>query len=81
MAQVYGMDEKMTVKEIVIEHLKANGYDGLFNEWDKCACKLDDFIPCPAEKVIDCEAGYLKPCDCGEDCDFHIGPKETETKP
>lgn len=44
----------MTVKEIVIEYLKKNGYDGLYN--DDCGCALDDLIPC-CDNIETCMAG------------------------
>lgn len=61
------------VYEIVQEYLVANGLDGLYNESSECACLASDLAPCCG--VIDaCLAGYRTPCDCGEGCDFHIGP-------
>ena len=33
-----------TVKQILIEYLKENGYNGLY--FDDCGCPLDDLIPC-----------------------------------
>ena len=61
-----------TVKEIVLEYLKSNGFDGLFSE-DECACTLDDLAPC-VDMFLDCSAGRIEACDCG-DHDFHIGQK------
>jgi hypothetical protein len=64
------------VSDIVRRWLQANGYDGLFSEWE-CGCKLDDLMPC-GDLYSDCEAGYIAPCpgpeECpnGGDCDFHI---------
>jgi hypothetical protein len=47
----------MTAKEIIIDWLKAHGYDGLCS--DECGCRLDDLMPgecsCP-----DCVPGYLR---------------------
>ena len=34
----------MAVREIIINFLKENGYDGLY--FDNCGCGFDDFIPC-----------------------------------
>jgi len=63
----------MNVKDIVREYLKANGYDGLWNEWD-CGCHLGDLFPC-TDMMGHCEPGYkTEGCseDCGEDCEYHI---------
>lgn len=51
----------MTVKEIMIEYLKANGYDGLFNRGGECGCQIDDLAPC-CESFEYCEPGYLHKC-------------------
>ena len=57
----------MTVKEIVREWLKSNGYSGLCN--DECGCEVDDLMPCVCGDVERCEAGYkvkyTKGCDHG----------------
>ncbi len=67
----------MTLKEIVLEYLKKNDYDGLFRNGE-CGCKTDDLMPC--EGVCDtCEPGYLKEGD--EEFDYFITPdKEERTK-
>lgn len=64
----------LDVIEIVVKHLKREGFDGLYSSCGDCACKLDDLAPC-ANIQGDCTAGYLQPCppDCG-DHDWHIGP-------
>lgn len=68
----------MNVKEIVIEYLEKNGYEGLFCE--ECSCEIDDLFPC-GEFVGDCEPGHKVPCpgadicDAFPDCTFHIGEK------
>ncbi len=61
----------MTVNQIVQKFLEENGFDGLFNEEIDCACKLDDLIPCD---YLDnnCTVGYLVPCDCYMEHEFHI---------
>ncbi len=63
----------MDVREIVEKYLKKNKYDGLFNADGGCACLTSDLAPC-GEIYGECEAGHLKPCDCGEH-DWHIGLK------
>ena len=61
----------MTVKEIIEQYLRTNGFDGLFSEVE-CACGIDDLVPCdgPCDR---CRPGYRVPCppDCGEH-EFHI---------
>lgn len=71
----------MTTLEIVREHLKANGYEGLNNPRGDCACECSDLSPgnraattCLTEY---CTPGYKVPCDpkdCPADgnCDWHI---------
>ena len=70
----------MNIQDIIEDYLKKNGFDGLYRE-DECACKIGDLFPCGGEGVLDCDAGYFGPCDCGEQHRFHIGPKkEGKTK-
>lgn len=47
----------MEVIEIVAEHLKLNGFTGLFNEND-CACGIDDLAPCYYGIQAGCRAGH-----------------------
>ena len=47
---------EMTVREIVIDWLKAHGCDGLCHCDSECGCRLDDFTPC-FEPGFDCVAG------------------------
>jgi hypothetical protein len=58
-----------SLREIVEQYLRENGFDGLYLQ-DECACAVDDLAPCDGP-TIDCTAGYRAPCDCGEH-DFHI---------
>ena len=75
----------MTIKEIITEYLKENGFDGLFFPGE-CACRADDLAPC--ENILPgCQPGYLGPCPktCGEH-DWHIaligqGPKVAYARP
>ena len=43
-----------TAKEILIEWLNQNGYDGLYG--DECGCFIDDLIPC-GDAFMNCRAG------------------------
>ena len=49
-----------TVREIVTEYLKANGYDGLYGF--ECGCAIDDLFPC-GEPCLSCSPGYLNNCE------------------
>lgn len=61
----------MTVKNIIVDWLRANGYDGLCDPPNECGCKLDDLIPC-ASPCDTCMAGYLAPSPEGIDATFWI---------
>lgn len=61
----------MTLRTLVVEALKAGGFDGLHNVDGECACEANDLAPC-GHPNLDCAPGYRSPCDCGEH-DFHIG--------
>lgn len=68
------MNNNLTVRTILAEWLKANGYDGLCNPWAECGCEVDDLMPCGGEGCDGCVAGYRIECPGGEcDCgSFHI---------
>lgn len=66
--------QRWTVARIVGAWLREHGYDGLYRE--ECGCLLDDLIPCGGEGIDDCMAGYRHPCDCGGECDSHVGPEK-----
>lgn len=66
----------MNCKQIVLQYLKDNNYDGLFNLDGECACDLNDLMPC-GDCSVDCMAGYKTPCECG-DHDWHIGEQKAE---
>lgn len=68
------MESAKTVFEIVVDYLKVNGFDGLYNGYTDCACEVGDISPC-GEMSSECQAGYRFPCNCGEH-DFHIGSAE-----
>jgi len=65
----------MTVKEIILDYLKNNNYDGLCNPDIECGCGIDDLMPCSEEfGVEDCHTAYKKQCkkcndrDIGGEC-------------
>jgi hypothetical protein len=66
----------MEIKAIVKTHLIKMGYDGLYQNGE-CGCKIDDLMPC-VEIRSDCQAGFIVPCDCEMNCDFHIGKEKAE---
>ena len=57
----------MTVHAIVVEYLKANGYDGLVSFMGGCSCVVDDLMPCTFDYDYDyiasCTAEYKVPCN------------------
>ncbi len=67
----------MTTKEIVIEYLKQNGFDGLCS--DECGCSLDDLICCD-EDFQGCEPAYASICD-GKDSSCECETGETHYGP
>jgi hypothetical protein len=46
-----------TVIEIVSEHLKSNGFDGLRNGRIGCGCEIGDLAPC-SQYFGQCEGSY-----------------------
>jgi hypothetical protein len=63
----------MTVKEIVEQWLKDNGYDGLYSPMGECGCCIgEDFIPCQSEGVENCEPGYIVKCKPGDEWEYRI---------
>jgi len=70
----------MNLKEIAVEYLKNNGFDGLYNEFIGCGCENDDLMPCDGPRD-DCVPGHKIPCNpetCTAygKCPWHIGQKE-----
>ena len=57
------------VKTIVGDWLKANGYEGLFNENAECGCDMDDLMACDMSGIDACVPAYKLQCDgCIHDC-------------
>lgn len=48
-------EKRATVKSIVKEWLKSNGYDGLYH--DDCGCGIGDLMPCDGG-CVDCAPAY-----------------------
>lgn len=62
----------MTVREIIVEYLKAHGCDGLAGE--DCGCGIGDIAPCGLScNSLDCVLAKYRKCnDCEfkNDCDY-----------
>ena len=74
----------MTVREIILEYLTTNGFDGLCT--DECGCSVDDLAPCCSECVMDCvparkisvtEANKLG-MEVDDDCEWIMVPAVKE---
>lgn len=48
----------MNGKEILVEWLQSNGYDGLYDDCDGCFCLIADLMPCNDCPDM-CQAGYI----------------------
>lgn len=67
------------LKSIIRGYLKINEFDGLVSEDNDCGCPLCDLAPCDSN-IKDCKPGYAVPCDCGDDCLFHIAEEKPNQK-
>lgn len=56
----------LTVKEIIINYLKRNRFDGLYHD-SECGCKIDDLLHCGNE-CTECKPGNFINCN---ECYFH----------
>lgn len=68
----------MSIRDIVREYLKTNGYDGLYNP-ETCACEVDALMPCDEPSMGECSPGYkVSGCEewCGMGCPWHITAKK-----
>ena len=70
----------MDLIEIVLDYLKKNGFDGLFNTESECGCQIDELMPC-GEPGIECTPGYKHAADPETSYDFIIGPNNDEKCP
>lgn len=57
----------MTVKDIIIQYLKENGFEGLVDIDNECGCLVDDLAPCFGSDLTNCEPAYKHPGEEGYD--------------
>jgi hypothetical protein len=62
---------KPVIIEMLKEYLESRKYDGLYNRTKECSCANDDLLAC-CDSANDCVAARKVPCDCTEQCDFHL---------
>jgi len=56
-----------TIREYLVEKLRADGYAGLYCPDEPCGCDLDDLAPCYGDPS-DCIPGYKRVC-IGQECE------------
>ena len=66
-----------TIRQIIIEYIQANGYDGLAG--DECGCSIEHLAPC--DNPLECVPAYKHVCDCGDGCLWHMKTEKPEAKP
>ena len=72
----------MSVRDILAEWLKANGFDELCNEFGCCGCGLEDIGDCN-DFINDCLPAYKRIAtedDIDEDSNFEVGDTIFSTK-
>lgn len=70
----------MRVIEIVAEHLRSRGFDGLFNGDAECGCEIGDLEPCMGG-MSGCEPGYKRQDPSGEPGDWIICQNAEQSEP
>lgn len=76
----------MNLREIIIKHLKDNGFDGLCG--DECGCLKGELFPCGEGINMDvCQPGYETTCQGSDKCPYskecpepHVGNMCMTTK-
>jgi hypothetical protein len=48
----------MTIKQIVADRLRQDGFDGLCCE--ACGCRLADLMPCDEPDIEECRPGHVR---------------------
>jgi hypothetical protein len=73
---------KATVREIIVDYLTQNGFDGLYNQYDDCGCQIKELMPC-CEPCGDCVPVVITRdrlrCEA-LGVDFEIGPEPESEK-
>lgn len=46
------------LRNLIKDHLKSNGYDGLWNNKEKCDCGLDNLAPCHRLDLDQCQFAH-----------------------
>ena len=71
----------MTTGEMVEEYLRANGYDGLYSEYQDCCCALEEKRTIMTRSLLRCEYGVREwECEPGyiqePGSEDPVGPKK-----
>jgi hypothetical protein len=62
-----------TIREVIIEHVKSVGGDGLCNPGETCGCGIDRLNLCEYMNIDDCQPARLTlcaECELAEDCTY-----------
>ena len=59
-----------TVRDIITDYLRDNGFDGLYNDDLECGCSINDLVPCDSACDM-CRPGYRVETP-GQDFNFSI---------
>ena len=58
------------VRQIVVEFLETNGFDGLCYPDEPCGCLAENLAPCGlCDNILDCQPGHRKDVDEHEPCE------------
>jgi len=73
-----GLMGYLNVIQMVRDHLKANGYDGLVSDDWECGCELDDLAPCGEMRESFIAGHRVIPEDSDLDFGIVAGKRPTE---
>ena len=82
------MDLRQSEADYLKAYLTLHGYDGLFCQFEECACDLADLMECgmDIEETGECRPGYKRPMTAEEKesgeytGDWMMGPTKPEVK-